>query len=60
MKKYFDIKADINPDTYQDEYKLHIIDRECENVSHIYVDLTTEELLDLHDAVRHAVETNIY
>ena len=60
MKKYFDIKSDINPDTYQDEYKLIIIDRNYDKVSHVYVDLTIEELLDLYDTVRHAVDTNIY
>ena len=53
--KTFDVKSSINPDTYQDEYLLTIKD----NKKKIKVNLDTAELLDLHEEVKHAVDTTI-
>lgn len=53
--KTFDIKADINQETYEDEFKLCINDN---GAKHFY-DLDVNELLDLYEETKHAVETNI-
>ena len=53
--KYFDIKANINQETYEDEFVLII----TENRKNQKFDLTVDELLDLYQEIKHAVETNI-
>lgn len=53
--KTFDIKADINQETYEDEFTLCIKDN---GVNHYY-DMNMNELLDLYEETKHAVETNI-
>lgn len=53
--KTFDIKSDINPETYQDEYLLTISEGKHKNS----LKLQTDELLNLYDEVKHAVETTI-
>lgn len=53
--KRFDIKSDINQDTYMDEFSLIITEDTHSNIFKLDVD----ELLNLHQEVKHAVETNI-
>lgn len=53
--KSFDIKANINQETYEDEFVLII----TENHKNQKFDLTVDELLDLYQEIKHAVETNI-
>ena len=54
--KRFDIKSDINPITFIDEFSLIITEK---NKPTQKIDMDTAELLDLEREVRHAVETNI-
>jgi hypothetical protein len=53
--KSFDIKADINNETYEDEFTLCISEKRKKQ----YFELTVNELLDLYEEVKHTVETNI-
>lgn len=53
--KRFDIKSDINPETYIDEFCLII----TENKSIQKINMDVAELLDLEREVKHAIETNI-
>lgn len=53
--KTFDIKANINQDTFEDEFVLSII----ENRATQMFDLSVDELLDLYQEIKHTVETNI-
>ena len=55
QKKSFDIKANINQETYEDEFVLII----TENRKKQKFDLAVDELLDLYQEIKHAVETNI-
>lgn len=54
--KRFDIKSDINPETYIDEFTLIVTEK---NKPTQTINMDTAELLDLEREVRHAVETNI-
>ena len=54
--KTFDIKTKINEITFEDEYELKI----KEDSSKTIIKMTTDELLDLYNETKHAVETNIY
>jgi hypothetical protein len=53
--KTFDIKVNINQETYEDEFVLRIIE---DKVSKIII-LDTPELLDLYQEIKHTVDTNI-
>ena len=53
--KTFDIRVDINHDTYEDEFVLYI----CENNAKQAFPLSVDELLDLYHELKHTVETNI-
>lgn len=53
--KTFDIKTTINEVTYEDEYELKIKEESSKTV----IKMTTDELLDLYNETKHAVETNI-
>ena len=54
--KHFDIKSDINPETYMDEFTLIISEK---NKPTQKIEMNTAELLDLEREVKHAIETNI-
>ena len=53
--KTFDIRADINQYTYEDEFVLYI----CENNAKHVFPLSVDELVDLYHEVKHTFETNI-
>lgn len=53
--KSFDIRANINQETYEDEFVLII----TENRTKQKIELTVDEILDLYQEIKHAVETNI-
>ena len=53
--KTFDIKVNINEETYDDEFILRIIE---DKASKIFV-LDTAELLDLYQEIKHTVDTKI-